>query len=114
MHHTYVDVTRRLAVLLAIVAAPSIAWAQSADFEFYRTRVEPIFLKARPTHGRCVTCHANGGGGAFLLQALSPGSTTWTEAQSRLNYASASGLVAPGKPASSQLLMHPLAPAAGG
>jgi len=103
-----------LAGAFLLQSAASTASAQSADFEYYKTRVEPIFLKARPTHGRCVTCHQNGGGGAFVLQALTPGRANWTEEQSKLNFASASGLVAPGKPTSSQLLMHPLAPAAGG
>jgi cytochrome c553 len=95
-------------------AGVSAAWAQSADFEFFKTHVEPVFLKHRETHGRCVTCHGGGGGGGFVLQRLSPGSTTWTEEQSKLNFAAASELVSPGKPTSSHLLMHPLAPDAGG
>ena len=41
---------------LAILAAGSLA-AQSLDFEIYRTRVEPIFIKKRPGHARCVACH---------------------------------------------------------
>lgn len=92
----------------------SLAATQSADFEFFRTRVEPIFLKHRPNHARCATCHAGGSGGSFALQVLAPGSTNWTEEQSMRNYMMASQLVAPGKPTSSQLLMHPLAAAAGG
>jgi hypothetical protein len=32
--------------------------AQTVDFEFFKTRVEPIFLKKRPTHARCYVCHA--------------------------------------------------------
>src|SRR5579864_5311552 len=104
-----------LGTMFFLQATVSIAVAQSTDFEFYRARVEPIFLKNRPTHGRCVTCHGGGGnGGAFALQALSPGSTTWTEEQSKRNFAAASRLVAPGNPTSSQLLMHPLSPEAGG
>jgi hypothetical protein len=101
-------------VALILQASVVTASAQSADFEFYKTHVEPIFLKHRATHGRCVTCHGGGGGGGFVLQSLSPGSSTWTEEQSKLNFAAASRLVAPGKPTSSQLLMHPLAPDAGG
>jgi hypothetical protein len=103
-----------LAPLLFLQIATSNASAQSADFDFYKAHVEPIFLKHRPTHGRCVTCHSGGGGGGFALQPLSPGNTTWTEEQSKLNFASASQLVSPGKPTSSHLLMHPLAPDAGG
>ena len=84
-----------------------------SDFEFYKTRVEPIFLKHRETHGRCVTCHA-GRGSALALQPLARGSATWTEEQSRRNYEVVSQLVSPGEPMSSPLLLHPLAPEAGG
>ena len=45
---------------------------------------------------------------------LSPGATTWDEAQSRLNFEAVSRLVTPGEPLASRLLMHPLEPAAGG
>jgi hypothetical protein len=95
-------------------ATASVASAQSADYEFFKTRVEPIFIKNRPTHARCVSCHGGGNGGAFVLQPLTPGSTNFTEEQSQLNYAAASRLVAPGKPTTSQLLMHPLTADAGG
>ncbi len=108
---------RPLVPLLTVVfllTTSSVALAQSADFEFFKTRVEPIFLKARPGHGRCVTCHGNGNGGAFVLQRLAPGTTAWTEEQTERNFAAASRLVSPGNPTSSHLLMHPLAPEAGG
>lgn len=118
---TEISLRRRSGVLARMATLAGIAFfvqmgasAQSADYEFYKTRVEPIFLKHRPTHGRCVTCHGGGGGGGFVLQPLSPGSTTWTEEQSQRNFAAASQLVSPGKPTSSPLLMHPLAPDAGG
>ena len=94
------------------LAAACVA-AQSLDFDFYRTRVEPIFLKKRPGHTRCIVCHS-GGRRAFSLQVLSPGNTTWTEEQSRRNFESVSRLVVPGNPASSVLLIHPLAGDAGG
>jgi YVTN family beta-propeller protein len=50
----------------------------------------------------------------FHLAALSPGLADWTEEQSRQNFHSASQLVVPAKPQSSRLLVHPLAPEAGG
>jgi cytochrome c553 len=103
-----------LAAMAVLQSAGFIASAQSTDFEFFKTRVEPIFLKHRETHGRCVTCHGDGGRGSFVLQPLLPGNTTWTEEQSQLNFVAASRLVSPGKPTSSQLLMHPLSPEAGG
>ena len=87
--------------------------AQSLDFEFYRTRVEPIFLKKRPEHARCIVCHM-GNRRPFNLQPLSPGATTWTVEQSRRNFETVSNLVVPGTPASSPFLLHPLAADAGG
>jgi hypothetical protein len=96
------------------------ASAQSLDYEFFKTRVEPIFLKKRAGHARCYVCHsvqrggATGGGAPSYLQKLSPGSTFWTEDQSLLNFKRVSQFVVPGDTASSPLVKHPLAPEAGG
>ena len=109
----------RVAIFAAMVTviqatAPSLS-AQSLSFEYYRTHVEPIFLKKRPTHARCVVCHSTAENtSAFRLVPLSSGKTTWTEEQSRRNFEFVSGLVIPGDPDSSRLLKHPLAPDAGG
>ena len=100
-------------LLTAALFAAGQSPTQSLDFEYYKTRVEPIFLKKRPGHARCVVCHA-GSNNAFRLQPLPAGSTTWTEEQSRRNFEMASRLVTPGDPASSHLLLHPLAANAGG
>jgi hypothetical protein len=100
-------------------ASPSTA-AQSLDFEFFKTRVEPIFLKKRPGHMRCFLCHTpwsptrSAETSAFRLEKLSPGSTFWTEEQSHRNFEVVSRLVTPGEPLSSRLVMHPLSPDAGG
>jgi hypothetical protein len=83
------------------------------DYEFFKTRVEPIFLKKRPTHARCYVCH-EAANHAFKLSKLSPGNTTWTEEESRRNFNTVSRLVTPGDPLASILLHHPLAPEAGG
>jgi hypothetical protein len=85
---------------------------RSLDFEFYKTRVEPIFLKKRPGHARCYVCHS--ARSPFRLEKLSPGNTSWTEEQSRHNFEVVSQLVTPGNPLKSPLLMHPLSPLAGG
>jgi hypothetical protein len=98
----------RMLILLAPLAA-----AQSLDFQLYKTKVEPIFLKKRPGHARCVACHVDADT-AFKLQPLDEGATAWTEEQSRKNLQMVSRLVVPGDPASSRLLLHTLAPAAGG
>lgn len=108
----------KLAALVLLLATSAVfAAAQAAppslDFEYYRTRVEPIFLKKRPSHARCVVCHA-GSTNALHLEPLLPGSSTWTVEQSRRNFAIVSRLVIPGDPTASHLLLHPLAPSAGG
>ena len=103
--------------LAAVLIAIPVALAQtgdSADFEFFKNRVQPIFTKKRAGHGRCIVCHTNGAPGNFGLEPFGAGSTTWTDDQSRKNYETALRLIAPGDPTSSILLMHPLSPTAGG
>jgi YVTN family beta-propeller protein len=83
------------------------------DFEVFKSAVQPIFLKERPGHARCYGCHT-ASNRVFHLATFSPGFAGWTEEQSRLNFQSAAQLVSPGKPQQSRLLMHSLAPEAGG
>ncbi len=83
------------------------------DFATYRTRVEPIFLKRREGGVRCVDCHAVMNT-RLRLQQFSAGDSAWTEEQSRQNFEAVSQLVTPGQPMQSRLLLHPLAPEAGG
>ena len=90
-----------------------LAIAQSLDFNVYRTKVEPIFMKKRPSHARCVVCHTNAGR-TFRLEAFAQGATTWSEAQSRQNFERVSKLVKPGDLKGSLLLRQPLAKEAGG
>ena len=101
----------RLAIVAALLGG--FAAAETLDFEVYRTKVEPIFMKKRGAHARCVSCHS-ASNSAFKLQELAPGATGWTEEQSRKNFASVSKLVVPGEPLKSRLLKHPLAQDAGG
>ena len=102
-----------IVVVAALGAAAPFAAAQSLDFEFFKTRVQPIFLKRRADHARCVGCH-EGANNGLRLEELSSGSASWTEEQSRKNFETVSKLVVPGKPTASRFLMHPLAPEAGG
>jgi YVTN family beta-propeller protein len=83
------------------------------DFETYRKRVEPIFLRQRPGHARCYSCHTLSNR-VFHLESLSPGAKDWTLQQSQKNFQSALQLIVPGHPETSWLLLHPLAPEAGG
>ena len=101
-----------LAVLSTLgLAAP--AAAQSLDFEVFKRKVEPIFLKKRGDHARCAVCHQLSNN-AFRLEKLPDGASSWTEEQSKKNFAVVSTLVVPGEPAQSRLLLQPLAPQAGG
>jgi hypothetical protein len=94
--------------------ATSVSTAQVAlDYDFFKSRVEPIFLRKRPGHARCYVCHADSNN-AFRLQKLSPGSSAWSEEQSQRNFQRVSILVVAGDPDKSKLLLQPLAPEAGG
>jgi hypothetical protein len=89
------------------------ASAQSLDFEYYRTKVEPIFLKKRTGNARCAVCHAESNN-AFRLEKKPEAGASWTEEQSRKNFDNVKNLVKPGDPMSSKLLLHPLTQQAGG
>jgi hypothetical protein len=97
------------AMRMTTLAAP----AATLDFEFFKTRVQPVFLEKRPTHTRCYVCHAESNN-AFRLEKLAAGASTWNDEQSRKNFEMASRLVVPGEPDNSRLLMQPLAPEGGG
>jgi hypothetical protein len=83
----------------------------SLDYEFFKTKVQPIFSNKRPGHARCIACH--GQGTPLRLQPLAPGSTTWTEEDSRKNFETLKRVAQPGN-LKSRLLIHPLDEKAGG
>jgi hypothetical protein len=106
-------------VILAIAATaafaqgpPAASAGSSLNFEFFKTRVQPIFLAKRPGHARCYVCHSTGT--PFRLQRLSPGATQWNDEQSHRNFEAAQREVVPGDVQGSRLLTHPLAEQAGG
>src|SRR3954447_2782463 len=97
---------------IAVLALPAVVLAQTRpalDYEFYRSRVEPIFLAKKDGHTRCVVCHTESSNN-FNLQKLDPGATTWADAQSRRNFAMIEKLASSGDPETSMLTQHPLAP----
>src|SRR5258708_6254661 len=106
----------------AMIGTPRSATAQATSasapsavvsYEFFKTRVQPIFLKQRGEHARCYGCHILSNR-IFHLETLSPGSTDWTDEQSHKNFQSAQEVVNSEDPIASKLLLHPLAPEAGG
>jgi len=105
----------RVRTAIFLLAFPPLgASAQTLDYEFFKMRVQPIFLEKRPGHTRCVVCHSDRSNNAFRLENLAPGAKSWTEEQSRRNFEMASRLVVPGNADAGLLLLHPLAPEAGG
>jgi hypothetical protein len=105
-----------VAALAALAVSSSIATVRSApqlDYDYFKSRIEPIFLTKRPDHARCYACHVESNN-AFHLERLPPGERSWTEEQSRRNFEMISILVNPGDPDTSRLLLHPLAPEGGG
>jgi hypothetical protein len=87
--------------------------ATTLDFEFFKIKVQPIFLAKRPGHARCVACHGWSQATGFRLQPLPRGRATWNEEESRKNFEAVSEVVIPGD-LRSPLLVHPLAESAGG
>jgi hypothetical protein len=107
----------RLALIMVAALLSPMASAFAADvaldYDVYKSRVEPIFMKQRPSHGRCYVCHAESNN-ALRLEKLSPGQKAWSDEQSLSNFQRVKALVVAGEPEKSKLLMHPLAPEAGG
>jgi hypothetical protein len=97
----------------ALMLGAASAGEPALDYDVFKNRIEPIFLAKRPHHARCYACHA-AANNAFRLEKLAPGAASWSEEQSRRNFATVSALVVPGDPEASRLLLHPLAPEAGG
>ncbi|HXQ82687.1 MAG TPA: hypothetical protein VN769_01330 [Xanthobacteraceae bacterium] len=107
----------------AVAAAATIALgsgtlvsdaAGTLNYEFYKVKVQPIFLAKRPGHAPCVMCHADANN-MLRLEKLPEGQTTWTEEQSRKNFDTVSKIVqAVDDPLTAKILVHPLAPEAGG
>jgi YVTN family beta-propeller protein len=90
-------------------SAPS--GASSLDYEFFKTRVQPIFLAKRPGHARCVACHIDGT--PLRLQPLASNGPAWNDEDSRKNFDAVRRVVVAGS-AKSRLLTHPLDEPAGG
>src|SRR5688572_30313114 len=105
-------------MLLVLQPAAQVTSAQqpgaaTLDYEMFRTEVQPILMAPRKGNARCSACHSRGGGNSYL-EPLPPGSTTYTEEQSRRNFERVGRLVTPGEPLKSVLLTNPLAKEAGG
>jgi hypothetical protein len=101
-----------MASVLALLALPALAGQQasSLDYEYFKTKVQPIFVTKRPGHARCISCH--GAGTPLRLQPLAPGATTWSEEESQKNFQVIQRVARGGE--KSRLITHPLEERAGG
>ena len=95
-----------------VESQPASTAPPSLDYEFFKAKVEPVFLTKRPGHTRCVVCHTTNNA-PFHLVPLSPASTSWNEAQSRQNFQLIQRVAIPGS-LDSPIVHHPLAKQAGG
>jgi hypothetical protein len=93
-------------------AAPAKAATPTLSYEYFKANVQPIFLKKRPGHARCIACHGQETT-PLDLAPLRNGKTSFTEEESRKNFEAVSHFVVPGN-LKSKLLMHPLEEKAGG
>jgi len=88
--------------------------AATLDYDYFKAKVQPIFLAKRPGHARCVMCHADANN-MLRLQKLPEGQTAWGEEDTRKNFDTVSKIVgAVDDPLTAKILLHPLAPEAGG
>jgi hypothetical protein len=98
-------------LVLAWPAQQRIAAQASLDYEYFKAKVQPIFLTKRPGHARCISCH--GSGTPLRLQPLAAGTTAWTEDDSRKNFQAIQRVAFAGN-VKSRLLLHALDESAGG
>ena len=85
--------------------------APALDYEYFKKNVQPIFLKKRPGHARCVACHI--GATPMNLTPMAKGGSAWTEDETRKNFAAVQKVAVAGN-LKSMLLIHPLEESAGG
>src|SRR5712692_95104 len=87
-----------------LAAQGSSASKPSLDYEFFKTQVQPIFLKKRiPDHARCYVCHESShhNGRDSFLQRLAHGASSCTEPPSRPTFQVVSSFVPPANPLTS-------------
>ena len=110
-----VRIVTALAAATLVASMPFVSRAASSlDYEYFKAKVQPIFLAKRAGHAPCVMCHADANN-MLRLEKLPDGQATWTEEQTRKNFDTVTKIVqAVDDPLTAKILLHPLAPEAGG
>ena len=99
---------------LVLASATFVSQAATLDYDYFKAKVQPIFLTKRAGHARCVMCHAEANN-MLKLQKLPEGQATWGEEDTRKNFDTVSKIInAVDDPMTAKILIHPLAPEAGG
>ena len=99
---------------LVLASATFVSQAATLDYDYFKAKVQPIFLTKRAGHARCVMCHAEANN-MLKLQKLPEGQSTWGEEDTRKNFDTVSKIInAVDDPMTAKILIHPLAPEAGG
>jgi hypothetical protein len=102
-----------VAITALALAGAAKSEAAALDFDYFKSKVQPIFVAKRPGHAPCVMCHAEANN-MLRLQKL-PHGQSWSEEDTRKNFDTVSKIVeAADDPLQSKILIHPLAPEAGG
>jgi hypothetical protein len=102
-----------VAITALALAGAAKSEAAALDFDYFKSKVQPIFVAKRPGHAPCVMCHAEANN-MLRLQKL-PHGQSWSEEDTRKNFDTVSKIVeAADHPLQSKILIHPLAPEAGG
>src|SRR5207245_8998516 len=73
-----------LVPFVALLAQQPVSSSSSLDFEYFKTKVQPILLAKREGHARCVSCHTTGT--PMRFQPIAPGAAMWNEEESRKNF----------------------------
>ena len=84
--------TTVVAATIALAGATLTAQAAALDYEYFKAKVQPIFLTKREGHARCVMCHAEANN-MLHLQKLPEGQTTWSEEDTRKNFDTVSKII---------------------
>jgi hypothetical protein len=96
--------------MLALGAAAVSAQSPTLDYDYFKTKVQPILAAKRPGHARCISCH--GSGTPLRLQPIAPGASNWTDEESQKNFQVIQRVARNGD--KSRLILHPLEESAGG
>ena len=51
---------RIISFAAVVFALTGLQTSAGLDYEFFKTKVQPIFLAKRSGHARCISCHASG------------------------------------------------------